>query len=95
MREAKAKAAREPREKTRRLKFSYKEQLEFEGIDGEIAALEEELAETGRQIEQQASDYAKLEELLARQEELTARLDEKTERWVYLNELAERIEAQS
>lgn len=95
VREAKAKAAREPREKTRRLKFSYKEQLEFEGIDGEIAALEEELAETGRQIEQQASDYAKLEELLARQEELTARLDEKTERWVYLNELAERIEAQS
>lgn len=94
-RETKAKAAREPREKTRRLKFSYKEQLEFEGIDGEIAALEEELAETERQIEQQASDYTKLEELLARKEELTARLDEKTERWVYLNELAEQIEAQS
>lgn len=93
--EAKSKAAREPREKTRRLKFSYKEQLEFEGIDGEIAALEEELAETERQIEQQASDYTKLEELLARKEELTARLDEKTERWVYLNELAEQIEAQS
>lgn len=95
VRETKSKAAREPREKTRRLKFSYKEQLEFEGIDGEIAALEEELAETERQIEQQASDYTKLEELLARKEELTARLDEKTERWVYLNELAERIEAQS
>lgn len=93
--EAKSKAAREPREKTRRLKFSYKEQLEFEGIDGEIAALEEDLAETERQIEQQASDYTKLEELLARKEELTARLDEKTERWVYLNELAEQIEAQS
>ena len=95
VRETKAKAAREPREKTRRLKFSYKEQLEFEGIDGEIAALEEELAETERQIEQQASDYTKLEELLAHKEELTARLDEKTERWVYLNELAEQIEAQS
>ncbi len=95
VRETKAKAAREPREKTRRLKFSYKEQLEFEGIDGEIAALEEELAETERQIEQQASDYTKLEELLARKEELAARLDEKTERWVYLNELAEQIEAQS
>lgn len=94
-RETKAKAAREPREKTRRLKFSYKEQLEFERIDEEIAALEEELAETERQIEQQASDYTKLEELLARKEELTARLDEKTERWVYLNELAEQIEAQS
>lgn len=93
--ETKSKAAREPREKTRRLKFSYKEQLEFEGIDGEIAALEEDLAETERQIEQQASDYTKLEELLARKEELTARLDEKTERWVYLNELAEQIEAQS
>ena len=95
VRETKAKAAREPREKTRRLKFSYKEQLEFEGIDGEIAALEEELAETERQIEQQASDYTKLEELLAHKEELTARLDEKTERWVYLNELAEQIEAQN
>ena len=52
-------------------------------------------AETERQIEQQASDYTKLEELLARKEELTARLDEKTERWVYLNELAEQIEAQN
>ena len=93
--EAKSNAAREPRETIRRLKFSYKEQLEFEGIDGEIAALEEDLAETERQIEQQASDYTKLEELLARKEELTARLDEKTERWVYLNELAEQIEAQN
>lgn len=90
----KPKTSKEPREKKRRLKFSYKEQLEFERIDDEIAALEGELAEAERQIDLQASDYAKLEELLARKGELAARLDEKTERWVYLNELAEQIAAQ-
>lgn len=41
------------------------------------------------------SDYVKLQELQARQAELEAALEEKTERWVYLNELKEQIDAQN
>ena len=81
-----------PREK--KLKFSYKEQREFETIDEEIAALEQQL-ETCRQAQTACgSDYVRLQELTQEQERLSAQLDEKTERWVYLNDLKERIDAQ-
>ena len=85
-------AAERPRE--RKLKFSYKEQLEFETIDDELAALENQLAECQAAQGQCGSDYVKLQELQTQQEELEARLEEKTERWVYLNELKEKIDAQ-
>ena len=88
----KPKAAERPRE--RKLKFSYKEQLEFETIDDELAALENQLAECQAAQGQCGSDYVKLQELQTQQEELEARLEEKTERWVYLNELKEKIDAQ-
>ena len=85
-------AAERPRE--RKLKFSYKEQLEFETIDDELAALENQLAECQAAQGQCGSDYVKLQELQTQQEEMEARLEEKTERWVYLNELKEKIDAQ-
>ena len=86
-------AAERPRE--RKLKFTFKEQREFETIDDELAQLEADLAAC--QAEQAAcgSDYVKLQELQARQAELEAALEEKTERWVYLNELKEQIDAQN
>ena len=86
-------AAERPRE--RKLKFSFKEQREFETIDDDLAQLEADLAAC--QAEQAAcgSDYVKLQELQARQAELEAALEEKTERWVYLNELKEQIDAQN
>ena len=86
-------AAERPRE--RKLKFSFKEQREFETIDDELAKLEADIAAC--QAEQAAcgSDYVKLQELQARQAELEAALEEKTERWVYLNELKEQIDAQN
>ena len=78
----------------KKLKFSYKEQREFETIDDEIAALEQQL-ETCRQAQTACgSDYVRLQELTQEQERLSAQLDEKTERWVYLNDLKERIDAQ-
>ena len=85
-------AQERPRE--RKLKFSFKEQREFETIDDDLARLEADIAAC--QAEQAAcgSDYVKLQELQARQAELEAALEEKTERWVYLNDLAERIEEQ-
>lgn len=77
-----------------KLKFSFKEQREYEEIDGVIAGLEEKIAQTEVLIAQNASDYAALQELTADKEELEAQLTAKMERWFYLNDLAERIEAQ-
>ena len=85
--------AERPRE--RKLKFSYKEQLEFETIDDTLAELEAQLAACTAAQEACGSDYVKLQELQAQQAELEARLEEKTERWVYLNELKEKIDAQN
>ena len=78
----------------KKLKFSYKEQREFETIDEDIAALESAIEEVDGWIAEAGSDYCKLQELTAKRDELTAALDDKMERWVYLNDLAEKIEAQ-
>ena len=86
-------AAERPRE--RKLKFSYKEQLEFETIDGELAELERQVAECVEAQGRCGSDYVKLQELQVKQAELEAKLEEKTERWVYLTELKEKIDAQN
>ena len=77
-----------------KLRFSYKEQREFETIDDDIAALEGEIAAVKAEAEAKASDYVALQELQARQEALEAALEEKMDRWVYLNDLAERIARQ-
>ena len=82
-----------PREK--KLKFSYNEQREFETIDAVLAELEEKLAACRRAQEACGSDYVRLQELTDEQERLSAELDEKTERWVYLNDLKEKIDAQN
>lgn len=83
------------RPSTKRLKFSFNEQREYEGIHKEIERVEGELAMVGQRIGQAASDYALLQQLLAQQAELERELEHKMERWVYLSDLAERIEAQS
>ncbi len=75
----------------KKLKFTYNEQREFECIDAEIAGLEKELEDTAALIEDAASDYLKLQELLALEKTLNEKLEYKMERWVYLNELAEKI----
>ena len=74
-----------------KLKFSYKEQREFETIDDEIASLEEEVGRLEREMLDNATNSAKLSELSAQKEEKERALEEKMERWVYLNDLAERI----
>ena len=77
-----------------KLKFSYKEEREYAAIDEDIAALEDDLERIERQIEANATNSVKLKELLEEQEKAQAALDEKMERWVYLSDLAERINAQ-
>lgn len=75
----------------KKLKFSFKEQREYDTIDDEIADLEEQIRLTETEITASVSDYVKLQELSDRKEELEVLLAEKMERWVYLNDLAERI----
>lgn len=86
-------AAERPRE--RKLKFTFKEQREFETIDADLAELEAQITACQTEQESCGSDYVKLQELQARQAELEAALEEKTERWVYLNELKEQIDTQN
>ena len=78
-----------------RLKFTFKEQREYETIDDDIAALEEKIASLDDQMLKNATNSAKLAELMAEKEKSEAALEEKTERWVYLTDLAEQIEAQN
>jgi len=100
-RPAPASAAAAPQEKpksaaprTKKLRFSFNEQREFETIDADIAALEADAARCEAEMEACATDYAALERLTAEKGTLEARLAEKMDRWVYLNELAEKIAAQ-
>jgi ATP-binding cassette subfamily F protein uup len=81
-------------EKPQKLRFSYQEQREFERIDDEISDLEGKIAAVEAEMERKATDYTALERLGQEKETLEAQLEAKMERWVYLNDLAERIAAQ-
>lgn len=81
------------KQKSNKLKFSYQEQKEYETIDEDIAKLEQEIEETEQKIEKAATEYSKLNELMILKGKLVQQLEEKMERWVYLNDLAEQIEA--
>ena len=82
------------RERPRELRMSYKEQREYETIDQKMAELQAKLEEIDAQIERHASDFVRLTELAGEKEETERLLSEAEERWLYLTDLAERIEAQ-
>ena len=77
-----------------KLKFSFKEQREYETIDQEIADLEERIGKLEEEILANATNSAKLNGLMAEKEEAEEALEVKMDRWVYLTELAEKIEAE-
>ena len=84
-----------PREpKPQKLRFSYKEQREYGVIEDEIAQLEEKIAQTDKDMAANATDYTALQRLTEEKEQLEGALEEKMDRWMYLSELAEKIEAQ-
>lgn len=78
----------------KKLKFTYKEQKEYETIEEDIAALEEKLETFDSQMLAYASDFVKLNEITKEKEETEKRLEEMMERWEYLEELAAKIAAQ-
>ena len=77
--------------KNRKLKFTYNEQREYEKIDSDIADLETQLYDVSIDMHKESSNYIKLQELMEKKESLEKVLDEKMSRWVYLNDLAEKI----
>ena len=76
-----------------KLKFSFKEQREYETIDNDIAALEYKISALDHEIMANATNSGKLNELTQEKEQAEKDLEEKMDRWVYLNDLAEQIEA--
>lgn len=80
--------------RTVKLKFTFKEQKEFETIDDEIAKLEEKIAALEQKMLENATNSGKLAEIMRDKEQAESQLEEKMDRWVYLNDLAEQIEAQ-
>lgn len=83
------------KKKPDKLRFTYMEQKEFETIDDEIASLEEIIQSIESEMETYSSQYTKLSELTKEKEEAEEKLEEKMDRWVYLNDLAEKIEKQN
>ena len=82
-----------PSSPSARPRFSYNEQREYETIDAEIETLTARQESLAAEIAAAGSDYVKLQALLDEQQKLEHTLEEKTERWIYLNELAEKIAA--
>ena len=77
-----------------RRKKPVKEQREWDTIEDDIAALEDRIAGLDQEIEASASNYTRLNELMAEKEKTETKLEETMDRWVYLSGLVEQIEAQ-
>ena len=82
------------KERENKLKFTYAEQKEYDTIDDDIASLESKVEELDGEIAGAATQYSRLNELLQEKADVEAQLEHKMDRWVYLNDLAEKIEAQ-
>jgi len=85
------KGTAERRESSRARKLSFKEQKEWDEIEGKIADLEERLTEVKKQIERAGSDYGKVQELFGEEQRLSEQLEQAMERWTELSELVEEI----
>lgn len=84
-----------PRFGEKKLKFTYKEQREYDTIEEEIHQLEQKLEDLERDMAENATNSVKLSELVREKEQTETMLEDQMERWVYLNDLAEKIAAQN
>ncbi|WP_019121537.1 ABC-F family ATP-binding cassette domain-containing protein [Brevibacillus massiliensis] len=80
------------RRANRQRKLSYKEQREWEEIEGRIASLEERSAELKAAITQAGSDFEKVQQLYVEEQQVSAELEQAIERWAELSALVEEIE---
>jgi len=99
---AAAASVAEPREKSegsqasrgnnRTKKLSYKDQKEWDEIEGRIAALEERSVKLKEEIASSDSDYGKVEKLYAEEQQVAAELEAAIERWAELSAMIEELE---
>lgn len=75
-----------------KLKFTYKEQKDYDEIENHIAQLEERLEQLDVKMLAVSSDFVKLNELAKEKEEAEEELEGKMERWMYLEELKAKID---
>ncbi|WP_167957373.1 ABC-F family ATP-binding cassette domain-containing protein [Anaerosporobacter faecicola] len=80
------------KDRSNEIKFTYSEKKEYETIDDDIAALEEKIATLEKEMEKNASNFGKLNDLMKEKEAAEQQLEEKMDRWMYLSELAQKIE---
>ena len=92
--QATEKKSREKPKGERKFKFSFKEQREWDTIEEDMAALEEKIQALDKQILEAARDFSRLNALMEDKSEQERLLEEKMERWMYLNDLAEKIQNQ-
>ncbi|EKN68925.1 ABC-F family ATP-binding cassette domain-containing protein [Schinkia azotoformans] len=92
---AQAVTTSEQSNKPKKLKLSYKEQKEWEGIEDKIMQLEEEISTIQQEIASSGSDFAKVQPLYEKEQSLTTELEQIMERWEELSELVEQIEKQN
>lgn len=88
----KEKGQGKPKNREQKVRFTYKERLEYEQIEDKIEAVENELNHITEEVNRAGSDFLLLQELTEKQQELENTLEELMERWTYLSELAEKIE---
>lgn len=86
------KQVKNEKQRVKKLKFSYQEQKEYNEIDEVIANLEKKIIQLEENMTAEASNYSKLNEIVKEKEKAEQELEEKMERWIYLNDLAEKIE---
>lgn len=79
---------------TKKLKFSYQEQKDYETIESDIAALEEKIEQLDKEMVTASTDFVKLNELVTEKETTEKLLEEKMDRWMYLEDLAAKIAEQ-
>lgn len=91
----KDKENKDNRIKQKKLKFSFKEQQEYNSIDEDIAKLEENIVKLNKELEKNSTDYVKLQDLMETKGKIEKQLEEKMERWIYLNDLADEIANQN
>ena len=84
---------RQGREHAKKVKFTYKEQQEWDTIEQVIADLEEKISQCEQQMSANANDFVKLNEIMAQKEEAEAELEERMDRWMYLQEKYEEIQS--
>lgn len=96
MRTGRGKKGKPEHVKGKKLKFTFQEQeRDYETIEAEIASLEEKAERLEAETASAATDFVKLNQLTKEKEEVEALLEQKMERWMYLEDLAARIEAEN